>query len=222
MTTGFGPVNRGSNPRPGAPYLVRSMAQVSRCAIPCGHGGAGPALDLPVQAGAAQDFDAQAAVVVVAGVLTNCRRAMPLEARAPELFGLQAGDVQPEPLCCLDIRALVDADCAPEPLTLDASHSEEVHKEANHGWVAVHEDDPVGSAVRLVLASLAPVRDGPRDDGLPVTQLADFIRGGRADCLTLGLADWSLGGPVSADALRGSPAAFLVAQALGPRQVPDP
>src|SRR5271170_3743079 len=88
MTTGFGPVDRGSNPRPGAQKhlgLVRITAGISGGHLYGGHGGRGPALDLPVQIRTAPDFDSQASAVVAASVLTYRRWVVPLEDRAPEL-----------------------------------------------------------------------------------------------------------------------------------------
>src|SRR5580704_12461920 len=93
------------------------------------HGGGGPALDLPVQIPASPDLDAQAAVIILARVLPHSLRVVPLEARGPELGGLQAGDAQPEPLGPLDIRALVDVDHASEPVRLDADDGKEAQKE---------------------------------------------------------------------------------------------
>src|SRR5215475_3830158 len=89
-TTGFGPVDRGSNPRPGAGCQVRNLA-TSSGVVRGAHGRGGPAFDLPVQAGAAPDFHAHAAVIAGAHVLANCRRAVPLEGRAPELRGVRSG-----------------------------------------------------------------------------------------------------------------------------------
>ena len=51
--------------------MVRDLATFSQRNVSGGHGGRGPAFDLPVQVDAAPDFDAQAAVIVVACVLAD-------------------------------------------------------------------------------------------------------------------------------------------------------
>src|SRR5262249_48804955 len=148
-----------------------------------------------------------------AHVLANCRRAVPLEGRAPELRGVRSGDTQPEPLGGIDIGALMDLDLVDQPVFCDACGPEEAQEQADERRVAVREDHPVAPAVGLVLSAFTPVGDCSGDNDLPLGQLADLGRGGRACRLSLRLADGSLGGPVAADAVCGPLAALLVTQA---------
>jgi hypothetical protein len=104
------------------------------------HDRRGPAFDLPVQAGAAPDFYAQAAVIAVAGILADRRGAVPLQSRAPELRGIGSGDTQPEPLGGIDIGALMDLDPVNQPVRLDACGPEEAQEQADKRSVAVRED----------------------------------------------------------------------------------
>jgi hypothetical protein len=67
-------------------------------------------------------------------------------------------------------------------------HGEETQEEPYERWVAVDEADPVGSAVRLVLAALTPVGDCPGDDGLSVAEHSDLGRVGGADGRALSVA----------------------------------
>lgn len=87
-TGAFGALNRGSNPRAGAVYGLKVRNVFYRYHLFAGHRTGGPALDLPIQARTAQDVDAQAAVVVVAGVLADRPRVVALESGTPELGGL--------------------------------------------------------------------------------------------------------------------------------------
>ena len=57
---------------------------------------------------------------------------------------------------------------------------QEPQEEADEARVAIHEDDSVGPAVRLVLRALAPVGDGAGDNQLAFGQFADLGPGGLA------------------------------------------
>ena len=57
-----------------------------------------PAFDLPIEATAASDVNAEAAMVVLADVLPDRFRIMALQRGGEELPGLPAGDLEPEEL----------------------------------------------------------------------------------------------------------------------------
>jgi hypothetical protein len=95
------------------------------------HGRRGPAFDLPVQAGAAPDFHAQAAVITGAYVLAGRRGAVPFEGRAPELRGIRSGNSQPEPLGGVHIGAFMNLDLVDQAVFPDACGREEAQEQAD-------------------------------------------------------------------------------------------
>ena len=132
------------------------------------HGGSGPALDFPVQIRTAPHVDAEAAAVVLARVPADSHRTVLLERRLPELRRCCPHLGQPEPLGGLDVSAMVNVDPENEPVAFDPRDVKEPEEEADQCRIAVDESDSVVAAVRLVLGALAPVRDGPGDQDLPL------------------------------------------------------
>src|ERR1700689_4369248 len=203
---------RGFRSRHGGFVASRSSCQGRR----------GPALDLPVQARTAPDLDTQATVVVVAPVPPRGCGVVPLDGWTPELVRLRLRDLKPESLRFADVGTLVDEDTEDQLTLGNAGRREEPQEEFDQPRIAVHEADPVASAVRLVFRAFAPVGDRSGDDDLAVAELADLADGCGTGCLSFGLPDGSFGLPVPADALRGPLAGFLVAEAWRAGQVPDP
>ena len=100
-----------------------------------------PALDPPVEPGAATDIDPQASVVVLAYVRPHSLRVVALQHRTAELARLRAHEFQPELLRCFGICVLVDV------------HPEYQVVPCDSGDIQESEEERAPSAARLRISS---------------------------------------------------------------------
>src|SRR5215472_5789572 len=152
------------------------------------HDGFSPALDLSIQVNAAADVYAQAAVVVVTGVLPSRPRVVPFESRVSELSRVRLRDVEPESLSRARIRALVYVDPEDEPFWPYAGDLKEPQEEFDQRGIAIDEADSVPPPVRLVLDAFAPVGDCSCNEDFSITRCPDLCGRGSSDGLPPGLA----------------------------------
>jgi len=115
-------------------------------------------------------------VILIAHVLPDRLRVVAFDRWGTEAAGRCRGDLQPEPLGCFHVCALVDVDPEAQVRPRSAGSVEEAEEEPDQGRVAVNEGHPVAAPVRLALRTFAPVGDGARDKDLAVGQFA-YLRG---------------------------------------------
>ena len=175
---------------------------------------------LAVLLAAAAYANRETTMVVIAHVLPRGPQVVVLDSWLGELRLLSARNVSPEPVSGFHVSTLVDRHREYQVVMRHARGVQEAEEEPDQARVAIHEDDPFISPIRLALGPFAPVGDRAGDQELPVRELADLGGGRIALGRPLGVANWLQFVPAPAGRLCTAPSGLLLAN--WPRKVANP